>query len=227
MKKLGQGKWVLIGLSAALLIAVGAFTLTQLPAPASSRAGSSSDSGPSSSATPSTGGDGSGASQAPATKAPATGGSTPPAAGKRFTTEVEPAKPAGKAGIPKSTPLPYPVTAPLPKSSSASGKLASGYPEKVLPAAPESDVDSSSVSSQGSHLQVTLAATSAKKVDDLLVFYRAALAKYGMYDKAAPAVGGSTAVTFSRDGDSVTLTATPADDGGTSYTLFGAFTAKG
>ena len=55
----------------------------------------------------------------------------------------------------------------------------------------------------------------SKKVDDLLVFYRAALAKYGMYDKAAPAVGGSTAVTFSRDGDSVTLTATPADDGGT------------
>ena len=47
-----------------------------------------------------------------------------------------------------------------------------------------------------------------------------------MYDTADPAVAGSTAVAFTRGTDSVTVTATPGS-GGTSYVLYGAFTAAG
>jgi hypothetical protein len=47
-----------------------------------------------------------------------------------------------------------------------------------------------------------------------------------MYDTPAPAQGGATALRFSRDGSTVTITATPSDDGST-YVIFGTFTAKG
>jgi hypothetical protein len=62
-------------------------------------------------------------------------------------------------------------------------------------------------------------------VTEVLAFYRTALAKYGMYDTAAPALGGATALIFRRGTNSVTLTASPVT-GGTKYIIYGAFTAK-
>jgi hypothetical protein len=129
-------------------------------------------------------------------------------------------------GLPASKVLPYPVNAPLPKSASAVGRLATGYPSEALPAAPGSKVRTSSVTSEGTHLQVTLTARTSAAVTEVVAFYRTALARYGMYDTPAPALNGATAVSFTRDGNSVTVTATPGS-GGTSYVVFGAFAVKG
>lgn len=229
MKKPSQRTWIFSGLAAAALIAAGAFALSQLPAPVARTA---SDTVPShSSAGPTAGGSGGSANAdgdkaAPGAPATPGGGNTPPAAGKRYTTEVEPAAPAPTPALPHSTALPYPVSAPLPKTASASGKLVAGYPAKVIPQVPGSKVGTSSVASEDSHLQVTLDASTDQKVNDIVAFYRSKLAAYGMYDAAAPAVAGATSVQFARDGNSVTLTVTPGAKG-TSYVLFGAFTTKG
>lgn len=229
MKRPSQRTWIVGGLSAAALIAIGAFVLTQLPVPVS---GTASDTP--GSAQPSTPGS---ADQAPTPErtpvpTPGAGGadgaaSTPaPTAGKRYATEVMPADPKATPALPPSTPLPFPISGPLPASASASGRLVAGFPSDVLPQAPNSRIAASSVAAQASRLQVTLEASTDRAVTELLSFYRTALAKYGMYDAPAPAAAGSTAVTFSRDADSVTITATPAR-GGTSYVVYGAFTSKG
>lgn len=228
-----QRTLLIAGLAAAAVIAAGAFTLTQLPTPAGTDATARSASAsptprtPSTSPTPaspsptgptpsSTAGPGSGAGAGPDV----------PAAGKRYSTEVLPPVENSSPALPPSDPLPVPVSAPLPRTASATGGLVSGYPEKVLPVTPGARVASSSVASQDGRLQVTLTATSASGVTDILAFYRTALAKYGMYDAPAPAQGGATALRFDRDGSSVTVTAAPTDDG-SKYIIFGTFTAKG
>jgi len=227
MKRPSQRTWVILGLSAAAVIAAGAFAISQAPAPsqapvavgstpsASHSAAAGTGSGSTSGSTGSTG-----STDAP--KAPA----TPPAATKRYTTEVLPAAPATAPALPPTNPLPYPVSAPLPKSAAAVGALAAGYPASVLPQAPGSTIKTSSIASQSNHLQVTLTAGSTQQVTDIVAFYRGILAKYGMYDSAAPALAGSTSALFVRGGNSVTLTVTPAT-GGTTYVLYAAFNAAG
>ncbi|CAM5402871.1 hypothetical protein [Leifsonia shinshuensis] len=223
MKRPSQRTWIILGLSAAAVIAAGAFALSQAPVPTpASVAGSAAPSTPSSphSGTPGGGSGSTGAKSSP------TAPTTPPVASKRFTTEVLPAAPATAPALPASNPLPYPVKAPLPPSASAVGKLAAGYPAGVLPQAPGSTIATSAIASQSGHLQVTLTAASTQQVVDIVAFYRAELAKYGMYDSASPALSGSTSAVFKRDGNSVTLTVSPAK-GGTTYALYGAFTAAG
>lgn len=214
--------WIIAGLAAAALIVAVAVTVDHLPGrstaegPSSNASHSSTPSSPSSNApgAPTTG------SAAPTPGADPSG----PPQSKRFTTEVIPGAAGGK-GLPKSTALPEPVSNPLPKTASAVGALAKGYPGTLLPAAPHSTIATSSVASQGQHLQVTLTATSAAAIPDILAFYRTTLAKYGMYDSSSPALGGATALTFKRGADSVTVSAKPAT-GGTKYIIYGAFTAK-
>lgn len=213
--------WMIAGIAAAVVIVAGAIVINQLPgrgavegaganAPTSSVAPSPS---PAKSSAP-LGGDG-------ATPNPDASG---PPQSKRFTTEVIPGSGPGSA-LPKSTALPEPINNPLPKTASAVGSLAKGYPSSVLPVAPGTTIKNSSVATQGSHLQVTLTAKSSQSVTDVLAFYRTALAKYGMYDSSAPAPGGATALTFTRGSNSVTVTTSPVT-GGTSYILYGAFTAN-
>lgn len=230
MKRSSQRTWIIAGLSAAAVIAVVAFALSQVPvgstAPvASGPSHSSHTSSPSSAAKQAGGSDPGGQSGSGEQKSGAAP-ATPPAASKRYTTEVIPAGPATAPALPPSTALPHPITAPLPASASAVGKLVAGYPTAVLPQAPASTILTSSVAAQGDHLQVTLSATSTQGVTDILAFYRSALAKYGMYDTAAPALSGSTSLLFTRGADSVTLTASTGKSG-TTYTLYAAFTAQG
>lgn len=217
-------RWIMGGLTAVLVIAIGGFIVTQLPVGGSTTAsGSSSSATPKAShpSTPST----AAPSAAPSTAPPQAGPADPPADGKQFNTEVQP--PGGAAqGLPASKVLPYPVNAPLPKSASAVGALATGYPSEALPAAPGSKVRTSSVASEGTHLQVSLTARTSAAVTEVVAFYRTALARYGMYDTPSPALNGATAVSFTRGGNSVTVTATPGS-AGTSYVVFGAFTVKG
>ncbi|MFF1879663.1 hypothetical protein [Leifsonia sp. NPDC058230] len=211
------------GLTAALVIAVGGFVLTQLPVGGATTASgpSSSSSTPTQKASPPP----SAATADPGTGAPPTDAAIPPADGKRFTTEVQPPGEATQ-GLPASKVLPELVSAPLPESASAVGALAKGYPAKALPAAPGSKIRNSSVASDKTHLQVTLTAKTDAEVTEVVAFYRTALANYGMYDTPSPALNGATAVSFSRGANSVTVTATPGS-GGTTYVVFGTFTVKG
>lgn len=211
---------MIAGLAVAVVIAAGAVVVNQLPARtnANGAAQTSSASAPASTATrPRTTGAPTGAAAKTQTDAPG------PLQSKRFTTEVLPG--GGAAGaLPKSTPLPYPLSGPLPEMASAVGSIAKGYPSEVAPVAPHSAIATTSVASQGTHLQVTLTANSTMSVISILAFYRTTFAKYGMYDTPAPALGGSTALAFTRGSNSVTLTVTPIARG-SSYVLYGAFTA--
>lgn len=219
-----KGKWwILGGLSAALVIAIGGFVLTQLTvsgsdtAAAPGRTTSPQTTNPAPAPTATT--------APPSTATPDAGSQTPSADGKRYSSEVlPPSSPGTTTGLPASKPIPDPVSAPLPKTASATGSLAKGYPKDVLPVAPGSKVGASAVASQDTHLQVTLNAKSSSGVTDVVDFYRGVLARYGMYDVPAPALDGDTAVAFTRAGNSVTLTVSPIA-GGTTYVLFGTFTA--
>ena len=213
--------WIIAGLAAAALIVAGAVTVSNLPGRSTAEGSNSNPSNSSTAPSPSSNAPGAPAKGSPA-PTPGRDQSGPPQ-GKRFTTGGVPGA-AGKS-LPKSTALPEPVSNPLPKTASAVGALAKGYPSVVVPATPQSSIGTSSVATQGQHLQVTLTATSTMTVTEVLAFYRTALAKYGMYDTAAPALGGATALTFKRGTNSVTVTTSPVTDG-TKYIIYGAFTAK-
>ncbi|WP_426516458.1 hypothetical protein ACPPVQ_17820 [Diaminobutyricibacter sp. McL0618] len=213
--------WIIAGLAAAAVIVAAAVTVDHLPGRSTAEGSTTTSSHSSTAPSPSSNTPG-----APVTSSPAPtpgGESDGPPQSKRFTTEVIPGA-AGKA-LPKSTALPEPVSNPLPKTASAVGALAKGYPTSLLPATPHSSIGTSSVASQGQHLQVSLTATSTMTVTEVLAFYRTTLAKYGMYDTASPALGGATALTFKRGVDAVTITTSPVTDG-TQYVIYGAFTAK-
>lgn len=127
-------------------------------------------------------------------------------------------------GLPPSPPLPGLVTLPLPETASATGALVAGFPA-VIPLSQDAAVVSSSVASAENRLQVTLAAETPATSDSVLEFYRVAFAATSLVDSVAPAAAGSQALLFSRGADTVLLTVTPVEAGGTAYSLFGAFTA--
>ena len=157
---------------------------------------------------------------------PAAPGSAPPAApGQKQSAEVTAPGAAKPGELPSSKPVLDPVSSPLPPTASASGTIAKGFPSAVIPEAPHSTIGTSSIASEGSHLQAALKAKTTLSAIEVLAFYRSALAPYGMFDTPAPALGGSSALTFSRGTDSVTITVTTVA-GGSSYVIFGAFTAK-
>lgn len=145
--------------------------------------------------------------------------------GDRTSSEVLPA-PDEKSpiGLPPSPPLPGLVTLPLPETASATGALVTGFPA-VIPLSPDAAVVSSSVASAENRLQVTLAATTPATSDSVLEFYRVTFAANNLVDSVAPAAAGSQALLFSRGADTILLTVTPGEAGGTTYSLFGAFTA--
>lgn len=131
----------------------------------------------------------------------------------------------GPVTLPTSKPLADLVTLPLPDTSSAVGSIVAGFPTRVIPKAPHSTVATSSVATEGSHLQATLTAQTTLTVAEVMDFYRTALAKLSLLDTPAPALDGSTALTFTRGNNTVTISATTID-GGCRYVVFGAFSAS-
>jgi hypothetical protein len=130
--------------------------------------------------------------------------------------------------VPGSEPPPAPpalVTLPLPASSTATGSLVSGFPVQVIPEVPTSVIESSSVAVEGSRLQAALSGQTTLAAEAVVAFYSAELAELGMNGAPAAALDGSTAVTFTRDDNSVALTVIPVD-GGSRYAVFGTFTAE-
>jgi hypothetical protein len=142
--------------------------------------------------------------------------------------EVDNADPPGDA--PTSLPLPPTdddplVTRPLPKPGAAEGELVPGFPSDLLPTPDGAAVISSSVATEGDHMQAGVSATSTLTPDEVVAFYRAAYASLGLTDRQTNAIPGSTAYAFSRGDNTITLTVTPADSG-SAFSLFGAFRAR-
>ncbi len=61
---------------------------------------------------------------------------------------------------------------------------------------------------------------------ELITYYETQFAKVGLQGSPSPAVGGSTAVSFARGNDTITLTVTPTTGGGARYTVFGVLAAN-
>lgn len=195
---------VIVGMSAAAVIALSSTALNLLPVAATP-----------SSSTP----------MATAAARPAAGHAGTP--GKRLTTEVLPPTARNTVPVlPPSKSLPAIFEGALPKSASARGKLVAGFPVR-LPIVAESIITRSSVSSSSGRMQTTLDATAPRAPRDLIAFYESMLGKYGLSSVSLPAVGGSTAVGFSRGRTSITLTVTPSGSHGSRYLLFAVLSPQG
>lgn len=141
--------------------------------------------------------------------------------------EVDSTNPPGDA--PTSLPLPPNddgplVTRPLPKPGAAEGELVPGFPSDLLPTPAGSAVVSSSVATEGDHMQAGVTATSTLTPDEVVAFYQATYASLGLTDRQTNAIPGSTAYAFSRGDNTITLTVAPAESG-SAFSLFGAFRA--
>lgn len=221
-----------LGLTVA--VATGGIIVAQL-LPAPDRVGVLAGSTPSATALPTPGG-----SVAPTPAAPTpTDGTTPPApagpqadpvpdpdteVGPRTSTEV---LPSGQDGVtlPPSKPRSALVSLPLPPAANALGEVVNGFPSDVMPGIPDSLVDNSSVAAQGDRLQAALEARTTLGTDDVLAFYRQQFAPLGLLESPSTSTERVSALSFTRDDDSVTLSVTTVA-GGSRYVLFGVFTAQ-
>lgn len=98
---------------------------------------------------------------------------------------------------------------PLPPDGNAQGRLVAGYPTKVLPPVPGSRILTSSLTSHGRRLQVSLSASTSRSAEQVLAFYRGHLAALGFTEAESPAVPGATARVFTRDPHRLVITVTP------------------
>ena len=105
-----------------------------------------------------------------------------------------------------------------PKTASKTGSLVDGFPARI-PVVHASTIDNSAVSSSGDNVQATLVAKTTMSAADLLYFYQSAFAKTGLIATEVPAVGGSTAFSFTHSNDTVTLTVTSTKSGA-NYSLY-------
>ena len=135
-------------------------------------------------------------------------------------TETDYRLPDGNGGTQQASDRSPLVNPPLPTTATARGKLVSGYPTAALPVARSSRIDTTSVSSGDSRVQVALVATTDRTAASVLRFYRLHLNGLGFREKPTSAAGGSEAASFVRGPDVATVTVTPTRTGA-SYSLFG------
>lgn len=135
---------------------------------------------------------------------------------------------SGEASTP-SLPLPDGdgslVTTPLPESGSAEGEFVEGFPQEIIPLAPDSEIESTSLAVEGDREQVGLVAASTGAASAVVDYYRSAFTRLGLTERETDAVAGSTALVFTRGADNITLTVAERADGA-DYTVVGVFTAK-
>ncbi|MCC4908019.1 hypothetical protein [Microbacterium sp. cx-59] len=107
------------------------------------------------------------------------------------------------------------VSAPLPAAASASGHLVTGFPASVVGPATGDDVIDSSVSPEGTTLQVTLTARSDRGADEIRTHFRELWASFGLLAREASVQNQL----FASDTASVTLDVVETGTG-TVYSLF-------
>ncbi len=150
---------------------------------------------------------------------------TGPAAGPEVSNplEVLPPQSGTDPTLPPSAKTPALVGGPAPSNADARGELAAGYPASSLPPESHSSITSSSVASDGEHVQLSLVAVSSTDPDGVLAFYTNTLATYGYFGATALAAGASEQSYSGPDG-TVTVSAQRIP-GGTSYSLFASVVA--
>lgn len=118
------------------------------------------------------------------------------------------------------------VTGPLPPTAATEGELVAGFPAKV-PIYDDSDIVTSSVSSEGDRMQAAFDAEVDATPQAVLDFYVARFGELGLVGSHSAAVGGSRALSFVRQNESLVVTVSESG-GRTRYTVSGTFTtAKG
>jgi hypothetical protein len=121
--------------------------------------------------------------------------------------------------------VPALLTGPVPESATAQNKVVDGFPQGI-PVAERSTVSSSDVTVENERVRASLTATTPTAGPEILAQYDSALARYGFDPTDAPAVGGSTARSYNRGAESVTVTVTPADGGGSGYSILALLVAS-
>ncbi|GAA1953914.1 hypothetical protein GCM10009776_14740 [Microbacterium deminutum] len=121
----------------------------------------------------------------------------------------------GLPPVPDPTPL---VSAPLPHSSSASGKLVAGFPKSIMGPTSKSDILSTSIATERDTMQVTLVARTDASADDVRAHYKKLWAALGLADAGATDGG----VAYSDSLSSLSLAFSSAGTG-TVYQLFAVF----
>lgn len=213
---------VIAGIGLAALLGGAAVVLDQMTAdtPPASSAAPLARSGPQTA----------GASAAPeATASEGAGKGTP--ASPEGSAESPASAPAGRevlppvSATPSGLPVPSPpaalVSAPLPKSASAQGKVVDGYPADVLPFPDGTVLVSTAVSPAEGTLQVAADAIVGLSQDSVTGHYQQVLGSRGFWSEPVPAAEGQRALRFGRGADSVTLTASTTGTGGTRFMLLG------
>jgi hypothetical protein len=94
-------------------------------------------------------------------------------------------------------------------AASARGRLVAGYPARLLPVAPRSEVVSSSVAPTADRAQVALVARRSLGPAAVLRSYRTQLGRAGFREVTVEAVGGADAAAFRRGADRVVVTVDP------------------
>jgi hypothetical protein len=120
----------------------------------------------------------------------------------------------GKGGleqIPTATPTPYRLHPTNPPTSLAA---------KDITAAPDSKVTTKATTTVAGSTDVLIDATTTSKPSDTIAYYQSMFTSLGLTGKPVPAVGGSTAIAFSNDSSTVTLTVS-AHDKGSHYLIHG------
>ncbi|GAB3041589.1 hypothetical protein GCM10027052_24210 [Parafrigoribacterium mesophilum] len=112
----------------------------------------------------------------------------------------------------------------MPKAATARGSIVQGFPTAVIPLAPGSSVTFSSVSPDRTRLTAGLDATCNLSPDEVLGYYRTALAPLGLVTTSVPALAGSVAEAFVRGSSTVTVSVT-AVSGGSRYSVHGVLVA--
>jgi hypothetical protein len=131
---------------------------------------------------------------------------------------------AGEQLLPRAEPVEPLLDETVPTATSAEGALVEDFPAS-LPVADDSTVVSSSVAPGGTRVQATLVAETPASATTVVEFYQGVFVPLGLVATELPAATGATAMSFARDGDSITLTATSTAHG-TEYSLFGVLTPR-
>jgi hypothetical protein len=130
-------------------------------------------------------------------------------------------RPPGVVG-PLPTPPPLDVPAGPAAPIATRDDLVKGFPSDVIALADSSTVLSSSLTSDGERIQASLEATDTAPVADVIARYTERLVELGFTWSTAEAPDDSTAVSFTRKGHTVVISARPQAEGSL-FTVFGIF----
>lgn len=133
--------------------------------------------------------------------------------------EVLPAVSPSPSGLPMPPPPAPLISAPLPATASAQGKIVAGFPVDVIPFPDSTVIVSTGVSSAEGSLQIAADAITPSSQDSVVGHFQQILGPLKFWSEPVPAAQGQQSMRFSRGNDSVTLTTSTTGTGSTRFML--------